>query len=268
MSHDFVERLFSQRDPDGSKHFLKVVAPMVRYSKMPFRLLCYQWGADLCFTPMIIAEGFNKSEKARDSSFRSCSMDRPLVVQFAANDPVHFGLAARRVAPFADAVDLNCGCPQKWAMAEGMGASLVKQPQLIKEMVQAARNMSGLPTSIKIRVEDDRRRTVDLIRMVESAGVAWITVHGRTAKEFTKVPVHLDAIKLAKENASVPIIANGDCFMPSDVLKIQSETGADGIFSEFWTFENFDFSFYLTRRLIRRHVCSWNFIQSRIIRWL
>lgn len=67
----------------------------------------------------------------------------------------------------------------------------------IKEMVVAAKEMSGgLPTSVKIRVEDDLRKTVDLIRTVEQAGVAWITVHGRTARQFTRVPVNLDAIKL------------------------------------------------------------------------
>jgi tRNA-dihydrouridine synthase 4 len=131
-SGDFVERLFSRRDADGGKHIVKVVAPMVRYSKLPFRLLCNQWGADLATTPMIIAEGFNKSAAARDSSFTTCAADRPLVVQFAANDPVHFGLAAQKVEPYCDAVDLNCGCPQKWAIAEGIGASLVKKPQLVR----------------------------------------------------------------------------------------------------------------------------------------
>ena len=101
----------------------------------------------------------------------------------------------------------------------------------VKEMVQTARNMCALPVSIKIRIDDDRRRTVELIRAVESAGVAWITVHGRTAKEFTKVPVHLDAIRLAKENATVPIVANGDCFGAADLVRIARETGADGVMS-------------------------------------
>jgi hypothetical protein len=93
------------------------------------------------------------------------SVDRPLVVQFAAKDPVHFGLAAQKVSKFvifiisihwlftdvtvmchersisfysifryADAVDLNCGCPQKWAMSEGLGASMIKNPQLVSPM--------------------------------------------------------------------------------------------------------------------------------------
>jgi tRNA-dihydrouridine synthase 4 len=69
-------------------------------------------------------------------------------------------------------------------MSEGMGASLIKKPQLIKEMVASAKEMSGLPTSVKIRIDDDLRKTVDLVQTMERTGVCWITVHGRTAKEY------------------------------------------------------------------------------------
>lgn len=71
--------------------YVKVVAPMVRYSKLPFRLLCRRYGADVAYTPMIIASSFNQSQAARDSEFTTNKQDQPLITQFAAADPIQFG---------------------------------------------------------------------------------------------------------------------------------------------------------------------------------
>ena len=101
-------------------------------------------------------------------------------------------------------------------------------------MVKSAKELSGLPTSIKIRIGVDHvdvRRAVDLVHLLEAAGVAWVTVHGRTAKERTRVPVHLDAVAAIKAAARVPIIHNGDIFGPADVSATLAATGADGVMS-------------------------------------
>lgn len=211
-----------------SPAYLKIVAPMVRYSKLPFRLLCRKWGADLAFTPMIIAEGFNRSQKARDSEFTTNGDDQPLVVQFGTPSPIELGLASEKVHGFAQAIDLNCGCPQRWAAKTGIGAVLSAKPELVKQMVSEVRKRSSIPVSIKIRIHEDLRRTVDLIQQAEAAGVAWITVHGRTIDE-RRTPVHYDAIKMIKETSKVPIFANGDGFSHKDCDRIVEETGVDGV---------------------------------------
>lgn len=92
--------------------------------------------------------------------FDLCVGDRPLVVQFAATNSTDFARAAELVAPFADGVDLNCGCPQRWALSSGYGAALIKQPELVADMVQRARARCNLPISIKIRIHKDIRYTV------------------------------------------------------------------------------------------------------------
>ncbi|MGH0128616.1 UNVERIFIED_CONTAM: hypothetical protein FKN15_058445 [Acipenser sinensis] len=133
---------------------LKICAPMVRYSKLAFRSLVRKYECDLCFTPMIIAESFVKSIKARDSEFTTNQADGPLIVQFAANDPQVLADAASIVSPFADGVDLNCGCPQRWAVAEGYGACLINKPELLRDMLRQVRNQIENPNfsvSIKIR---------------------------------------------------------------------------------------------------------------------
>ncbi|XP_061575262.1 tRNA-dihydrouridine(20a/20b) synthase [NAD(P)+]-like [Cololabis saira] len=210
---------------------VKICAPMVRYSKLAFRSLVRKYNCDICFTPMIVATDFLRSNKARDSEFTTNERDRPLVVQFAAHDAQTLGDAASVVAPFSDGVDLNCGCPQRWAMSAGYGACLINKPELVKDMVRHVRNQVDNPnytTSIKIRIHKDLRQTVDLCQKAESAGVSWITVHGRTAEERHQ-PVHYDAIKTIKDSLSVPVIANGDIKYFRDVESTHHLTGVNGV---------------------------------------
>nr|XP_006012905.1 PREDICTED: tRNA-dihydrouridine(20a/20b) synthase [NAD(P)+]-like isoform X1 [Latimeria chalumnae]XP_014354295.1 PREDICTED: tRNA-dihydrouridine(20a/20b) synthase [NAD(P)+]-like isoform X1 [Latimeria chalumnae] len=209
---------------------VKICAPMVRYSKLAFRTVVRRYGCDLCFTPMIVAADFVRSAKARDSEFTTNHTDRPLIVQFAAKDAQVLADAAYMVSPFVDGVDLNCGCPQRWAMAEGYGACLINKPELVRDMVRQIRNQVEDPNfsvSIKIRIHKDISRTIDLCRKVEAAGVSWITVHGRTAEERHQ-PVHYDAIKTIKENISIPVVANGDIRNMKDVENVHQTTRVDG----------------------------------------
>ena len=80
-------------------------------------------------------------------------------------------------------------------MSEGYGAYLIKHPELVADMVKQATSQSGLPVSIKIRVHEDLRETVELVRIAERAGVSWITVHGRTTKQRAE-PACMEPIKL------------------------------------------------------------------------
>ncbi|XP_034081365.1 tRNA-dihydrouridine(20a/20b) synthase [NAD(P)+]-like isoform X1 [Gymnodraco acuticeps] len=210
---------------------LKICAPMVRYSKLAFRSLVRKYNCDICFTPMIVADDFMRSVKARDSEFTTNASDRPLIVQFAAHDAQTLADSACVVAPFSDGVDLNCGCPQRWATSAGYGACLINKPELVKDMVTHVRNQVDNPNytaSIKIRIHKDLRQTVDLCQKAESAGVSWITVHGRTAEERHQT-VHYDAIKLIKDSVSIPVIANGDIKYLRDVESIHQLTGVDGV---------------------------------------
>jgi len=205
-----------------------IAAPMVRYSKLPFRLLCRAWGCDVAYTPMIVADSFVAADKARFMGFSTNTADRPLIAQFAASDACVMERAAALIATHCDAVDVNCGCPQKWAMADGIGAALLADVELVRDMVRRVRAGGDLPISIKIRTSSDLRKTVDLCRAVEAAGVAFVTVHGRTHRQRSSEPVDLAAIKLVKESVAVPVIANGDVFSLTDARRIVAETGCDG----------------------------------------
>ncbi|EGG16812.1 tRNA-dihydrouridine synthase 4-like protein [Cavenderia fasciculata] len=212
--------------------FLHIAAPMVRFSKLPFRLLCKKWGCDLTFSPMLLAESFNRSEFARDSDFTTNQFDNSLIVQFAANDGEELSAAVEKVANHCQGVDINCGCPQKWIIRENMGAGLLTTPEKIEEMIKTTtRRITNIPLSIKIRIQKDMSQTIELAKRAERAGVSWITVHGRTSSQRSSHPVDYDAIKLVKESIGIPVFANGDIFTLDQANDIRDKTKVNGVMS-------------------------------------
>ena len=75
---------------------------MVRYSKLPFRELVRNYGTDVVFTPMMLADSFKNSQIARDMEYRTASgtRDTPVIVQFAAKNAKELADAAELVAPY------------------------------------------------------------------------------------------------------------------------------------------------------------------------
>ncbi|KAK6617546.1 hypothetical protein RUM44_005134 [Polyplax serrata] len=221
-----ITELFSQ------EKMVKICAPMVRYSKLEFRNLVRKYGCDLCFTPMIMADSFIKSEKARQNEFTTDESDTPVIVQFAATNMNDFTEAAKLVSPYSSGVDLNCGCPQRWAMKMGLGAHLLSEPETIKNIVLNVRNQifADYSVSVKIRLLNNAKSTIDLCRQLESAGVTFLTVHGRT-KEQRCEPIDIALIKEIACSVQVPVVANGDVKKLQDAVTLQNVTGCKGIMS-------------------------------------
>ncbi|KAJ1913635.1 tRNA dihydrouridine synthase [Mycoemilia scoparia] len=187
----------------------------------------------------MLADVFKESEFGRDD-FTTNNTDSPVVAQFAASNPKDLADAAEIIAPYVDGVDLNCGCPQRWAWKEKIGAYMMEQPELVREMVRNVKARVDIPCSIKIRKHDDLRYVKHpvitfglqkFVRRAESVGVDWITIHGRTRKQSNRLPVDVEAIKLVKSVATVPIIANGGVFTKEQADQLHKETGVNGIMS-------------------------------------
>lgn len=226
-----------QHPLDHSHCYLNVCAPMVRYSKLAFRTTVKQHGVHVVHTPMILAQVFAQSRSSRQAEYSSTSREN-VVVQFAASRSKDLADAAQLVAPFTSGVDINCGCPQRWALAEGIGASLMKQPDLVCDMIAQVKrrthsvkmsNGHPYPCSIKIRVHDSMSTTVEMVKRAEHMGVDWITVHGRTLKQKNSEPVDVDKIRICKESVQVPVFFNGDITSRDQADEMVKITGVDGV---------------------------------------
>ncbi|KFG86846.1 Dihydrouridine synthase [Metarhizium anisopliae] len=217
--------------------FIYACAPMVRYSKLAFRQTVHQYGTDLCWTPMILAKEFNRSEFARDSdlTISTTAAQLPTILQFGANIPLELARASSLAAPFVSGVDLNCGCPQSWACAETLGAALMDQRALVRDMVTETRqrlrqdgwavakesdmeSARGRSVSIKIRVHDDLRKTVDFLDTVighpQFRNVDWVTIHPRTRHTPSTTPIFAEALEMLTQRyaATLPLLLSGDVF--------------------------------------------------------
>jgi tRNA-dihydrouridine synthase 4 len=115
---------------------------------------------------MMLAHEFIRSHFSRDSDFTTHPLEQAptadgkghvVIAQFASSDPTEFARAAEMITPFCSGVDLNCGCPQSWAIKEGIGCSLMSQPELVASMVTAAkaRIAPDKSVSVKIRIHKD-----------------------------------------------------------------------------------------------------------------
>ncbi|RCI14708.1 hypothetical protein L249_6456, partial [Ophiocordyceps polyrhachis-furcata BCC 54312] len=241
----------------GSPKF--VVAPMVDQSEFAWRMLTRslmpeaERGRLLAYTPMLHARLFATDDKYRRTHFQPTTRrdkdkeeeawldgnaalgDRPLFVQFCANEPDTLLKAAKLVAPYCDAVDLNLGCPQGIARKGRYGAFLQEDQDLIFRLIDKLHRELDVPVTAKIRILDDREETLAYARNVLSAGASILTVHGRTRQQKSHLTgvADWDTLRFLREKLppETVIFANGNILQPGDVERCLSETGADAVMS-------------------------------------
>ncbi|KAK9453830.1 hypothetical protein V1511DRAFT_503359 [Dipodascopsis uninucleata] len=246
-SNPSITTLFDKVDPNRLLKLLEnarterrplfVAAPMVRYSKLPFRLLLRHFNVHAIYTPMMIAREFHRSPYARNAEYSSCKLEAtgvPIIAQFGASGADDLSLAVDKMEPFVSAFGINCGCPIRDQNQAGIGAALLNKPETIVDMVRTLKERNpSIVIDVKIRLQPDLSKTYDLVRRLSDAGVDIITVHGRTKAERNSVIPNYDAIRTIREivPSSIYVIANGDCFTLADAHCIVSRTGADGVMS-------------------------------------
>lgn len=133
---------------------------------------------------------------------------------------------------YSNGVDLNCGCPQRWAMKEGYGAHLLKEPQVIKDLINQVRNHIPKPftVSVKIRLLKNLKEAVNICQTIEKAGASFLTIHARTP-EMRNEPIDLEGLKILRDSVRIPVIANGAVKTLDDALHLKAESRCNGVMS-------------------------------------
>lgn len=209
-----------------------IMAPMAGITNMPFRVIVRGMGAGLVFTEMVSAMGLTLKAKRTLQYLKSVPAEKPLGVQIFGSDPDVMARAAdMAVEAGADMVDLNMGCPVKKVVKTGAGASLLKDPGKVRQVVSSVRKTCQVPLTVKIRAGWSPEKTVacEIARVIEDCGADAITVHPRFASQGYSGKAEWSLIGKVKEKVKVPVIGNGDIMDPSDALNMMRLTGCDGV---------------------------------------
>jgi len=208
-----------------------LLAPMSGVSDRPFRRLAAAHGAGLVVSEMVASEelALGNPETAMRAEATGNSLH---VVQLAGREPHWMAEGARAAADAgADIIDINMGCPAKRVTTGYSGSALMRDLDHAMTLVEATIAASPVPVTLKMRLgwDDASVNAPELARRAEAAGIAMVTVHGRTRCQFYKGKANWKAIAAVREAISIPLIANGDIASIADVETVLARSGADGI---------------------------------------
>jgi nifR3 family TIM-barrel protein len=209
-----------------------ILAPLAGYTDLPFRLLCRQFGAGLCYTEMISCHGLVYQKERTLRMTRTIAEERPVALQLFGSDPGKMGQAAALVSDMPyDIIDINMGCPVRKVTKKGSGAALMKDSRLAATIISEVCKNTNLPVTVKIRTgwNHDSIVAPEFAKMAEDNGASAIAVHGRTWSQGFGGQVDWQTISRVKKNVSIPVIGNGDVDTYDAAILAMEKTGCDGI---------------------------------------
>ena len=211
------------------------VAPMAGVTDRPFRQLCRRLGAGYAVSEMVTSRkelwGSLKTSRRADHS----GEPGPIAVQIAGTDAAMMAeAAAYNIDRGAQIIDINMGCPAKKVCNKWAGSALMRNEALALEIVEAVVAVCaprGVPVTLKMRTgwSADERNALRLATLFEAAGIALLTIHGRTREQGYKGLAEYDTIAAVKAALAIPVVANGDVDSPEKARDVLAYTRADAV---------------------------------------
>ena len=209
-----------------------VLAPMAGITSAGYRKYLNSFGVDICVTEMVSDMGLIYQNKETES-YVSFDKDNVITgVQLFGSNPENLKKAteiALKLNPNIDFIDVNMGCPVPKVTKTGAGSSLMLKPKLAGDIIRAIKEATDKPVTAKIRLGYNEVNFKDVIKELESAGVAAVGIHARTRKELYAGEPHYNLLKDLRKEMKVPLMVSGNIYTLDDAINALEITGAEAV---------------------------------------
>ena len=210
-----------------------ILAPLSGVTDLPFRALAKSLGAGLVVSEMIASWAMVRENRNTLRLAEVVAAGGPSAVQLAGCEPAAMAEAARiAVGLGADIIDINFGCPvKKVAIGQAAGSALMRDEAAAARILEATARAVEVPVTLKMRMGWDRDslNAPRLAQIAEDAGIAMVTVHGRTRQQFYEGEADWAFVAQVKRAVNIPVIVNGDITSEVRAAEALRRSGADGV---------------------------------------
>ena len=209
-----------------------LLAPLAGITDAPTRRLCREMGAALVYSEMVSGKGLYYKDKKTDQLLHIDEAEKPVAFQVFGSEPDILAYTAHELDGRDNAIlDINMGCPVPKIVKNGEGSALLKNVDLIYDLICAMVKNTSKPVTAKIRIGFDEKsiNAVEAAKAIEAGGAAAVAVHGRTREQYYSGTADWSQIAAVKQAVNIPVIGNGDVVDGPSAMRMFDETGCDFI---------------------------------------
>lgn len=212
---------------------LLMLAPLAGWSDRPFRSMVKKFGVDITVSEMISSYALNYNTQKTLKFIEKSPLESPFSVQISGNkaEVIKRSVEILNAQSGIDIIDLNCGCPAPKVSSHGNGSGLLKDLNLLVNLVNTIKIHSNKPyTSLKVRLGFDKKIPLEIAEAIKDSTADFVVVHGRTKTDaYKKDRIDYDAIAQIKSKIKIPLIANGEIDSYQKAKEVLKQTNADGL---------------------------------------
>ena len=207
------------------------LAPMSGVTDLPYRLLAKQCGADVTITEFTNSTALSREAAVSWRKMESHETEIPFIPQIFGGDAKDMATAAEMLAPNADLIDLNFGCPAPKVTKICAGAALMGEPDNLVSMVEGIVDTVDIPVTAKMRLGTGSKEhnAIEICKRLEEVGTQRLCVHGRTLRQRYSGEADWNYIRKVVDSVDVPVIANGDVMDAKSATECLKTTNAGGL---------------------------------------
>ena len=207
------------------------LAPMAGITDYVLRSMIRHYCNNCLITTEMISSEFLAQNRNQTDILMLDNTHHPIAYQICGHKPFMMKDAARRLSEVADIIDINMGCPVRKVVCGHDGSALMREPELAYDIVQAVKEGTSLPVSVKFRLgyTSDEMNYVEFGQKMQEAGAEFITIHARTRSQMYSGKADWAKIKDLKNNVDVPVFANGDVDSVESAIECIEQSSADGV---------------------------------------